>query len=545
MRGEIEPDPKSNSTIYRRSGTTHPPLSFAQQRLWFLQQLEPDNPFYNERGFLQLTGSLDIAALEQSVNQIVQRHEILRTTFKLLGGQPVQIIAPNLTLALPVVNLCELLETEQENEVYRLAIEQSQFSFDLVQGPLLRWTLLKLSEQKHVLLLTIHHIIYDSWSIGVIIHELSALYQAFSSGKSSPLPDLPIQYADFAVWQRQYLLGEKLESKLSYWKQQLENTPPLLQLPVDRPRPPVQTFRGAKHSFLLPKSLTQALKAIAQRAEATLFMTLLTAFKVLLYRYTRQADIIVGSPVANRNRAEIEGLIGFFVNTLVLRTNVSGNPTFEELLGRVQKVMMGAYANQDLPFEKLVEGLQPERNLNYTPLFQVMFIFQNTPRVDFELSGLNLTPFDVEDSRALLDLRLDLMETDSGLKGCWEYNIDLFDADRIGRMSGHFQTLLEAISTNPQQRVDQLPLLTEPEKHQLLSEWNNTQADYPEDVCIHHLFEAQVEKTPDAVAVIFEEQQLTYQELNQQANQLAHYLNQLGVQPETLVGVCMERSLEM
>ncbi|NEO31127.1 MAG: amino acid adenylation domain-containing protein [Symploca sp. SIO3C6] len=521
------------------------PLSFAQQRLWFLQQLQPDSSFYNEYGALQLTGSLDIAAFEQSLNGIVRRHEAMCTTFKMVEGEPVQTIAPSLTLTLPVVDLCELPEAEQAKEVQRLSIEQSQRPFDLVQDPLFRFTLLQLNEQKYIWLYTIHHIVFDDWSVGVIIRELSDLYEAFSSGKPASLPELPIQYADFAVWQRQQLQGEKLKSQLSYWKQQLSNAPPLLQLPTDRPRPTVQTYRGAKLSFLLPKSLTEALKAIAQKAQATLFMILLSAFKLLLYRYSGQEDIIVSSAIANRNRAEIEGLIGFFVNVLLLRTDFSGNPTFEELLGQVRKVTIGAYANQDLPFEKLVEELQPERQVNYNPLFQVSFGLQNTPKVKFELPGLTLTPVEVEGTRALLDLRLDMTETDSGLESFWEYNIDLFDAATISRMSGNFQTLLEAIVENPQQRVSQLPLLSETEQHLLLREWNQTIAPYPKDTCIHQLFEAQVEKTPDAVAVVFEEQQLTYRELNQRANQLAHYLNKLGVKPEILVGICVERSLEM
>ncbi|NEO98541.1 MAG: amino acid adenylation domain-containing protein [Symploca sp. SIO2E9] len=544
LRGEVESDSRSN-IISRRSSTVPVPLSFAQQRLWFLQQLEPDNPFYNEHLAIQLTGSLDVGALEQSLNQIVQRHEVLRTTFKMLDGEPVQIIAPSLTLTLLVLDLCQLPEVEQKTEVQRLATEHIQRPFNLVQGPLLRWTLLKLSEQKHVLLFIGHHIVADGWSIGILIRELSALYQAFSTGKPTSLPDMPIQYADFAIWQRQELQGAKLESQLSYWKQQLNNAPSLLQLPTDRPRPTVQTYRGAKQSFLLPKSLTEALKAIAQKAEASLFMTLLSAFQILLYRYTGQEDLIVGSPIANRNRAEIGGLIGFFLNTLALRTDVSGNPTFEELLARVRKVAIGAYANQDLPFETLVEKLQLERNVNYNPLFQVSFTLQNTPKVKFELPGLTITPLEVEHTRALFDLSLNVTETELGLECFWEYNTDLFDAARISRMIGHLETLLEAIAVNPQQRVSQLPLLSQSEFHQLLTEWNDTAKKYPIDKCIHQLFEAQVEKTPDVVAVVFENQQLTYHQLNQRANQLAYYLQSLGVKPEVLVGICVERSLEM
>ena len=520
------------------------PLSFAQARLWFLAQLEPDNPFYNEQVAIQLNGSLDVAAIAQSLNEILRRHEALRTTFKILEGQPVQAISPNLKLTLPEIDLCQLPGAERQAEVQRLATEQIQRPFNLTTGPLLRGKLLKLSEQEHILLIAIHHIVGDGWSLGIVIRELLALYQAFSEGNPSPLPDLPIQYADFAVWQRRRLKDEILETQLNYWRQQLKDIPPILELPTVRPRPPVQRYRGARLSFQIP-NLTQAYRAIAHQAQSTMFMSLLAAFKILLYRYTGQEDIVVGSPIANRNRAEIEGLIGVFVNTLVLRTDFSGNPTFEELLYRVRKMTIDAYANQDLPFEKLVEELQVERDVNYNPIFQVSFAWQNTPKVKFELPELTITPFAVEHTRALFDLHLDLTETDSGLEGYWEYNTDLFDRSTIERMSKHFQTLLEAIATNPEQQVSQLPLLTPAERHQLLTEWNQTQRDYPQEQYIHQLFEEQVKKTPDAVAIVFEDQQLTYRELNCKANRLANYLRSLGVEPEVLVGICVERSLEM
>ncbi|NER82687.1 MAG: AMP-binding protein, partial [Leptolyngbya sp. SIO1D8] len=544
LRGEVESSSSSSTIVVRRFSVAPLPLSFGQQRLWFLQQLEPDNSFYNEHFAIQLIGLLEVAALKKSLNEIVKRHEVLRTTFEMCEGQPVQIIAPNLTFALPVVDLRQFSEARQRKEVQRLSLEQSQRPFDLVQGPLLRCSLLELSERNHVLLFTMHHIVYDGWSGSIFTHELSALYQAFSTGKSALLPDLPIQYSDFAVWQRHELQESKLAPQLSYWKQQLKNAPPLLQLPTDRPRPLVPSYRGARQSFLLPKDLIDALKVIGRKVEATLFMTLLTAFKILLYRYTGQEDIVVGSPTANRTRTEIEGLIGYFVNTLVMRTTLSGNLTFEELLGRVRQVMIDAYANQDVPFEKLVEELQPDRDINYNPLFQVSFILQNTPKVEFELPGLTLTPFEVESTKAVFDLRLDVVETDLGLEGFWEYNTDLFDASTVSRMRGHFEILLRAIAANPQQQVDQLPLLTEAEQYQLV-EWNQTQTSYPKKACIHELFEAQVEKTPDAVAIVFEGQKLTYLELNQRANQLAHYLKKLKVKPEVLVGICVERSLEM
>ncbi|MBW4553597.1 MAG: non-ribosomal peptide synthetase, partial [Aphanocapsa sp. GSE-SYN-MK-11-07L] len=447
------------------------PLSFAQQRLWFLQQLEPDNPFYNEHAALQLTGSLNVVALEQSLNKVVQRHEVLRTTFEIVEEQPVQIIVPNLPFTLLKVDLRHLPTAEQTSEVWRLAIQQSRCPFNLAQAPLWRWTLLQLSQSKYVLLFTIHHIVFDGWSIDILTRELSAFYIAFSTEAGSAeqgslqnrstLPELPIQYADFAVWQRQWLQGETLQSQLAYWQQQLDHAPSLLQLPTDRPRPPIQTYRGATRSFVLPEHLTQALKDIGKKAGATLFMTILAAFNVLLYRYTGQQDMIVGSPVANRNRAESEGLIGIFVNNLVLRTALSNDLTFEELLDQIREITIGGYANQDLPFEKLVEELQPERDTNYNPLFQVSFTLHNTPRRKFELPRLTIAPLEVESARALLDLRLDVTETDRGLACCWEYNTDLFESSTIARMAGHFQTLLTAIVANPQQQISEFTLLTE------------------------------------------------------------------------------------
>jgi len=521
------------------------PLSFAQQRVWFLEQLKPGNAFYNMPAAVCLKGQLNVAALEQSLNQIMTRHEALRTNFVTVNGQPVQAIASTLTLTLPVVDLLQLPETEREIETQRLATEEAQQPFDLAAEPLVRTKLLQLSDAEHVLLLTMHHIVSDGWSIGVFLRELAALYEAFCNNVPLVLPELPIQYADFAVWQRQWLQGEVLESQLAYWKQQLDDAPALLELPTDRVRPAVQTFRGAFQTFTISKELSDALMTLSQRQGATLFMTLLAAFQTLLYRYTGQTDICVGTPVANRNRSEIEALIGFFVNTLVLRTDVSGNPTFEDVLYRVREVALGAYAHQDLPFEQLVEELQPVRSVSYTPLFQVMFALQNAPMPSLELPDLTLNPLATESATAKFDLTLSVESTEQGLVGSWEYNTDLFDAATITRMAGHFQTLLEGIVANPDQRLLDLPLLSAAQRHQLLVEWNDTKADYRLDVCIHQLFEAQVERTPDAIAVVFEDQQLTYRELNSKANQLAHHLQTLGVGPEVLVSICVERSLEM
>ena len=529
--------------ISPRKDISSPPLSFAQARLWFLDQFAP-SPAYNIPLALHLKGQLNVSVLQQSLNEILRRHEALRTTFVTHEGQPVQLIAPKQTLALPLVNLQEFPKNEREDLALQLATEQVSQPFDLAEDLLLRAKLLHLDKQEYVLVLTIHHIVFDGWSAGVFIQELAALTCAFGVGKPSPLADLSIQYADFALWQRQWLKGEVLETHLAYWKQQLVSLP-TLQLPTDRPRPAVQTLRGAVQSLKLSKSLTQSLKALSQRLGSSLFMTLIAAFKTLLYRYTGQDDIVVGSAIANRNRAEIEGLIGFFVNTLVLRTDLSGNPSFLELLGRVRDMTLEAYGHQDLPFEKLVEELQPGRDLTRMPLFQVAFVLQNAPMPALEVPGLSLSLLAVHTKTTKFDLTVELVETPEGVYGNFEYNTDLFDAATITRMVGHFQTLLQGIVAHPEQRLADLPLLIPAERQQLLIEWNNTQSDYPQDKCIHQLFETQVERSPKAIAVVFEDKQITYRQLNALANRVAHYLRSLGVGADSLVGLCLERSGEM
>jgi amino acid adenylation domain-containing protein len=520
------------------------PTSFPQQLLWLLDQLEPGRAIYNLPGPVRLTGALDIAALEQSLNEIVRRHEALRTTFDEVDGTPVQVIAPGLELTLPVTDLCHLPAGEREAASRRLVTEEARKPFDLARGPLVRAELLRLGDQEHVLLLTMHHIVSDGWSLQVLNKELAALYEAFSAGRPSPLPGLPIQYVDFAHWQREWLQGEALEKQLAYWRAQLAGAPAVLELPTDRPRPAEQSFRGAQASVMLPASLTEALKAMGQREGATLFMTLLAAFQALLSRYTGHEDIVVGSPIANRTRTELEGLIGFIANLLALRTDLSGDPSFRELLGRVREVTLGAYAHQDLPFERLVGELQPERSLSHAPLFQVMLVLLNNPREVLRLPGLTLEPLEVDTGTAKFDLALFIWEEEGGLKVQSEYNTDLFDAATITRMLTAFQNLLRGVVVDPDQPLSALPLLTNTERHQLLVEWNKSHADYP-NRCIHELFEAQAARTPDAVALVFEDKQLTYRELNRRANQLAHYLRKRGVGPESLVGVCLERSLEL
>nr|AXN93624.1 PuwG [Symplocastrum muelleri NIVA-CYA 644] len=532
-------------SISRRSESHQALLSFAQQRLWFLDQLDGKSATYNLPIAVQITGDINVDSLEQTLVEIVRRHEILHTRFYEENGTPMQAIDIDVSLTLPLVDLQELPEDEQSTVVERIAIEEVKLPFDLSLAPLVRVKLLRLDSKSHLLLLTMHHIVADGWSMGVLIRELSVLYQAFCSGKPSPLPELPIQYADFAVWQRQWLSGKELEIKLNYWRQKLAGAAPFLELPTDKLRPPVQTFRGDRFSFELTKDLTEKLNSLSQKSGVTLFMTLLAAFVTLLYRYSAQDDISIGTPIANRNRQEIEPLIGFFVNTLVLRTRLEGNPNFSELLKQVQQLTLEAYEHQDVPFEQVVEALQPERNLSYSPLFQVMFSLQNAPMGELELPGLKIAPREIETGIAKFDLTLSMQETPQGIMGIWEYNSDLFEADTIDRMAVHFQNLLSAIVADPSQEIGKLQFLSETEWQRLLIEWNQTHIEYPVNKCIHQLFEEQVLQTPDAIAVVFEDQSLTYKQLNVRANQLAYYLQNLGVKPEVLVGICVERSLEM
>ena len=522
------------------------PLSFSQHRLWFFEQLVPGTALSNQSADIRLPGLQNAIALEQSFNEIIRRHEIWRTTFEIIDGQPVQVIHPAPYIALPVIDLQTLPPAEREAEALRLASVQAQKPFDLTQLPLLRAILVKLSETDYRLYMTMHHLIFDGVSLyNVFLQELAVLYQAFCEGKPSPLPELSIQYADFAYWQRQWLQAEVLAPQLNYWQKHLANLS-MLQLPTDRPRPAMETFRGARHAVKLPKALTDELKALSSREGVTLFMTLLAALKTVLGRYARQDDISIGAVISGSNRPEIAGLIGFLINNLVLRTDLSGNPSFCEVLGRVREVTLDAYANQDVPFQKLVEVLRPERHLGHHPLFQVLFVLEPpTPALE---SGWSLRPLIVNTGTSNMDMTLSLDDRPEGLVGYFEYNSDLFDAATIVRMVGHFQTVLEAVVANPAQKLRELPLLTAAEKQQLQA-WNDTQTNYPLNICLHELFAAQVERSPDAVAVIFDgleagDNTLTYRQLNQRANQLAHYLKSRGVGKEVLVGICTVRSLD-
>ena len=518
------------------------PLSFAQQRLWFIDQFDPESSAYNLQGALRIQGNLDKSALERALQEIVRRHEALRTTFSMRDNRPVQIIGPSIRIALLQEDLSALPANEQEAEIRKRAKGEAQKPFQLSRGPLLKALLLQLGQDVHILLLVMHHIVFDIWSLGVFHRELAELYTAFSSGKQAGLPDLPVQYADFTLWQREWLQGELLADLVAYWKQQLAGAPELLELPADRPRPAVQRFEGAHHSFVLPQPLVRSLKTLSRQSGCTFFMTLIAAFQTLLARYTGQTDIVVGTPIANRMRSELEGLIGFFVNTLVLRTDLSGDPTFHELLARVREVTLGAYAHQDMPFEKLVEVLRPARDLSHTPLFQVAFVLQNAPFPSLDMGDLRVDLLETHHGTSNFDLSLTMMEDKHGLRGTVEYNTDLFDVARIVRLVEHFQMLLQGIVADPYQRLSIIPLLTEAELRQLSLVQKST---YPAHSSVHQLFEAQVERAPEAVALVFEGEELTYRDLNRRANQLAHHLQSQGVGPEVLVAICLNRSLEM
>ncbi len=531
-------------SLPRRQDRQLAPLSFAQERLWFLNQLEPESAAYNEPRALRLTGLLNIEALQRTLRAIIQRHETLRTTIVMIDGKPMQRIAEHRDIEVPLIDLQAINENVRDTEARRLMDETTCRPFDLSKDCVLRTLLLRLSGQEHIFVVVKHHIASDGWSSAIFWREFQSLYTAFTSDGSAELPELPIQYADFASWQRDWLQGETLENQLSYWKTQL-NDLSALQLPFDRPRPKTLKPRSDAQRFLIDNNTSTALKTLSRESGVTLFMTLLAAFQTLLHRYTAQEDIAIGTPIAGRNRIELEGLIGFFANTLVLRADLTNNPSFQAHLERVRKACVEAYSHQDLPFEKLVEELQPERSLSQNPLFQVIFQLNNRPSKSLALPGLQVETFELSGGISKFDLSLMMFDNGSTLSGRLLYNTDLFNAATIERMVGHFQTLLNGIAANPDEPVGYLPLLTEAEKHQLLVEWNDTKIDYSKGKCIHQLFEEQVEKTPDSVALIFEDQHVTYRELNNRANQLAHYLQKRGVAPDVLVGICVERSIEM
>ena len=531
--------------LRRRERLGDAPLAFGQQGLWYLWQLEPAGALYNRASSVRLRGPLQVKPLLRALSEVVRRHEALRTAFPLVAGQPVQRVLSAAPVLAPVLDLSEVPSAEREKEAMRLAGDYARQPFDLARGPLFRVHLLCLSDARHILLVTVHHIVFDGWSMEVLIRELTTLYEAFSQGRPSPLPDLPVQYSDFAVWQREWVESPAMQEGLEYWRRQLAGASRFLPLPADRRRPPTPSLDGARDPLTIPKRLVNALREFARGENATPFMVLLAAFQALLHRYTGKEDITVGTPIAGRSQVKLESLIGLLMNTLPLRTDFSGNPSFRELVRRARTTALGAYAHQHVPFDRLVQDLNPARDSRYSPVFQVMFVLQNAPQPMHEAAGLSLEVTDLDIGTARFDLTLSLRETPAGLEGWFEYNTGLFDGATIERMRGHFLTLLESAIANPEQPVWALPLLTAEEARQILIDWNATAAPYPDDTCIHRLFEEQAERTPDAVAVVCGDSSLTYHELNAQANQLAHYLTKAGVGPESLVGICLERSPEM
>lgn len=548
LASQVEPlikDEKKDATpaLVRVMDSLVVPLSYAQQRLWFIEQLTPGNTVYNIAAPVRILGPLDLPALQHTLNEIIRRHESLRTHFGSAQGEPHQIIDPPARLQVQPVDLTSMPEREREAEATKIALEEIQTPFDLGLGPLFRVKLLRLAEDNHVLVATMHHIISDGWSNEVLMRELSVLYEAFTSGQSSPLPELAIQYADYAAWERKWLSGENLEKQIRYWQEQLEGVE-TLDLPTDRPRPSFVTYNGASESVAMGPDLTESLRKLGRSQGTTLYMTLLAAWQVLLWRYSGQEDIAVGSPVAGRKQAELEGLIGFFVNALVLRSQVRGSLTFAEFLRQVRETTLQAYAHQDVPFEKLVEVLHPERDMSRTPLFQVMFMLQNAPQLELEFGASRLVLFPLLGNTAKFDLTLSFYEVGGGLRGGLNYNTDFFAAPSMARMAGHWLTLLHSLTAEPERPLNELTLLSGDERRQVLEEWNHAALKYPQK-CVHELFAEQAERTPQAVALQYAGQKMSYAELDQRANQLGHYLRKLGVAPEVRVGICVERSLEM
>jgi amino acid adenylation domain-containing protein len=520
------------------------PLSFAQQRLWFLNELDP-GAAYNIPRVIRIAGTLDVIALDGAVQALVARHEGLRSAFASIDGEPWQSVLPSMRVDLPVVDLRHLPHDEREQAAFRMAGEEATRPFDLnSSSPLLRMTLLHLEDEEHILILVMHHIITDGWSMGIFFRELAELYEARVDGRAPELPELTIQSSDLVQWQSENISGELLKEQIEYWKKKLQGAELILALPTDHPRPAVHSGRGGSESFFLEKEIADKLKSMSQSGGSTLFMTLLAVFQILLWRYTLQETILVGIPVAGRNAAELETLIGFFVNTLILRADLSDDLTVREFLKQVRSTALEAYAHQDIPFERLVQELKPERTLSHAPFFQVMFIFQNAPRQKLELQGLVLEELRFESGTAKFDLTLEVIELD-GLHCAFEYNSDLFERASINRMIGYFKTLINAFIQSPDVRISSLQLLSEQERRQILVEWNHTAADYPKDVCIQAAFDEQGARTPDAVAFLHNGNQLTYRQLSERANRLANYLIDQGVKPGALVGISIERSLEM
>ncbi|MEM1369783.1 MAG: amino acid adenylation domain-containing protein, partial [Cyanobacteria bacterium P01_H01_bin.15] len=527
--------------IHSRPDSEKPVLSFAQQYMWLQYQTDPTSPAYNRPCNLRFRGELQLEALQDALNEIVRRHEVLRSRFPDREGEPSVEILPRLTLKLETINLKEFDAAESEGLIQKWVRKIVQEPFDITRETLVRAKLLHLSDDEHILLLTFHHMVFDDWSQEIFRDELETLYEAFQKGAVPPLVDLPIQYADFAYWQRHELKNDHRQAQLKYWCQQLANVPVLLELPTDRPRPLVKSDAGGKVQWSLDADLARRLKAFSEEQGCTLFMTLMAIFQVLLFRYSGQTDITVGTPIANRNRPEVQEMLGYFSNTLVIRGQITQAAIFKDFLQQIKQTVIDAYHHQDVSFGQLLQSLKPERNLSFTPIFQAFFVLQRkTP------AARNWHSLESSSDFAAFDITLHLHEDeDDQITGHWIYSTALFDPVTIERMSGHFRRLIQGILATPTQAISTLPLLTDVERQQLLIEWNDTAVDYPKDKCIHELFEEQVSKTPDAIALRFEKQSLTYRELNHRADQISHYLHSLKVAQESLIGISLRRSPDL
>lgn len=530
--------------IPRRSTQGPCPLSFAQELMWLLDHLIDTSAYHVPRA-LRIKGPLNVDALEYALNKIIERHEILRTTYQAVDGKPMQFVSPSATLKIQRIDLRGLEKEEREIEANRILVEEGRRRFDFVNDLMLRAFLMRLDEHEHILLLVSHHIASDGQSKAVLFRELKTFYLAFCENKTAHLPELSLQYSDYAVWQREWLQGEVLENHLSYWRNTLAGAPMLLELPTDRPRPASQSFAGARQFLRCPDGMLENFKALNRREGTTMFMTMLAAFGTLLYRWSGQEDMLIGTPVSGRSRTEVEPLIGYFSNSVVLRVAMSGDPTFRELMQRVKEVSLGAYSHQDLPFEKLVVEMQPQRDLSYSPVYQIMFSVGEHKDLGLELPGLQIDPIIIDRGVAKFDMTLGMTEFRQSLMCNIEYCSALFEASTMQRLANHFQNLLQGVIANPDQHISELPMLSPEDRKKFVYGWNDTHRDYPRDVFVPHLFEQRVEETPDATAVVYEDKRLTYRELNERANQLGHFLKKRGVGPEVRVAVCVERSLEM
>ncbi|PYP82593.1 MAG: non-ribosomal peptide synthetase, partial [Blastocatellia bacterium AA13] len=510
-----------------------------------MDQLQPGSGAYNIPCAVRLKGELDVDALRKSLTEMVRRHEILRTNLAYVNGEPRQQVNESLDIPLTLIDLTHTDEFQREAQLREIVAAEARRGFDLVTGPMIRMKLVKVRDDSHVLILVMHHIVSDGWSIQVIVKEVSQLYAAFAADGQSRLPELPIQYADYAVWQRDWLTGDVLESRLEYWKRQFERAPKLLELPADRPRPSEASYRGASERWRLSEEMSAKLRDLSRREGVTLFMTLLAGFQLLLARYSGQCEIAVGTPVAGRDEVELEDLIGCFLNTLVIKVDVDEDLTVKQFLGRVRTTVLGALAHQDLPFDKMVEEIHPERTLSHQPLFQVWLVLQNVPPASVNLQKLSIEMFPIEDSFTKFDLMLSISDQARGLTGSLRYSTDLFEAGRIRRMLSHFTRVLEGMVEKEDGLVREVELISKAEREEMLVGWNQTGADYRRDRCVHELFEEQVEKRRDAVAVAYEGKRVSYGELNRRANQVGQYLIGRGVGADVKVGLCVERGIEM